>query len=344
MKKILITGAAGFVGHHTVEHILKNTDWQIVALVRLNTIGDINRLMDIEVIRNDSSNGRILFIYHDLNFAINPDVAKRIGHVDYIVHMAANSHVDRSIKEPLDFFYDNVIGTVNLLEFARNYNPQAKFINFGTDEVFGPAPDDYNFKEDDTYKPSNPYSASKAGQLDAGIAYFVTFKLPIITTHAMNIFGERQNSEKFIPMCMKNILAGKPQIIHAQLDEKGNVKGVGSRFWLHARNAADAVLFLLEKGVPGEKYNIVGDIELKNDELCKKIGGILGKEPVLQYIDFHKTRPGHDRRYSLDGSKLNKLGWKPPVNFEDSLRKTIEWTLKRWMEDNNLLDSRDKHE
>lgn len=328
VKRVLITGIAGFVGHHVFEHLLKKTDWEIVGLVRLNTIGDMNRVADIECLQNPEYADRTTFVYHDLNFVINDDVAAKIGHVDYILHLAANSHVDRSITHPAEFFHDNVIGTVNMLEYLRLRQPHARFINFGTDEVFGPAPDGYDFKEDDRYRPSNPYSAAKAGQCCAGHSYFVTYGLDIMTTYTMNIFGERQNSEKFVGMCIKNCVQGKPQVIHAKLDDEGKVVEVGQRHWLHARNAADALLFLLEHGTKGEHYNVVGDTELHNDEMAKFIAQCVGKPLELQYVDFHKTRPGHDRRYALDGTKLKSLGWVPPYSFEDSMKSTIAWTLK----------------
>ena len=334
MKRILITGASGFVGSHLVEEILKTTDWEIVAMVRLSTIGDMHRLTTQDVMGKEAN--RVKVVYHDLKNAINEAMDARIGHIDYVAHLAANSHVDRSITHPKEFFEDNVMGTVNLLEWARKrqqsgkieYGHIEKFINFGTDEVFGPAPDNYDYKEDDSHNPSNPYSASKAGQLDAGYSYWITYKLPIITTHTMNIFGERQNAEKLVPKCIRYINEGKVIPIHASLDERGAVLEVGKRHWLHARNAANAVVFLLQKGVIGQRYNIVGDIELDNAQVATTIGKILGKEPKLEFVDFHKTRPGHDRRYALDGSKIKELGWIPPVDFEESMKKMIDWTLK----------------
>lgn len=325
-KRILITGIAGFVGHHVCEHILKNTDWEIVGMVRLNTVGDMHRLTNMDIMKQPAYADRVKLVYHDLKYTINPTVHSYIGNVDYILHIAANSHVDRSITHPKEFFEDNVMGTVNMLEYMRLHQPTARMINFGTDEVFGPAPDGYDYKEDDRYRPSNPYSAAKAGQICAGHSYFVTYGLDIISTYTMNIFGERQNPEKFVGMCIKNAITGGTQKIHAKLDN-GNVVEVGQRHWLHARNAADALLFLLANGVKGEHYNVVGDTELENDEMAKIIAGYAGKDIKLEYVDFHKARPGHDRRYALDGTKLAQLGWKPPFSFEESMKKTVEWTI-----------------
>lgn len=326
MKTILITGAAGFFGSHMVEEVLYSTDWNIIALCRLNHIGDINRMVDIA--KNQNYGNRVKFIYHDLKFDIPEHTRNDIGKVDYIAHLAANSHVDRSIIYPKQFFEDNVIGTVNLLEWYRQYCPEAIFINYLTDEVFGPAPQNYDFKENDRWRPSNPYSGSKCGQGAAGICYHVTYNLPIITTYTMNMFGERQNKEKLIAKAIYNLQHNKTIPIHAKLDDRGNVEYVGERHWLHARNASNATLFLFIHGVPGEHYNVVGSDEYKNDEIVKKIGELMNKEPKLEYIDFHKTRPGHDRRYALDNTKLSNMGWKAPLNFEESMIRTIKWVMQ----------------
>lgn len=320
-KKILVTGAAGFFGSHLIEEILVNTSYSIVALCRMSTIGDMDRILSSSHVQKNTD--RIQFVYFDLKYHIPEHISDKIGKVDYIVHAAANSHVDRSLISPKEFFEDNVIGTVNLLEWYRFSNKDAKFINFLTDEVFGPAPLDYDFKENDRWRPSNPYSASKAGQGAAGISYYVSYGLPIITTYTMNIFGERQNKEKLVAKAIHNLHHDLPITIHAKLDENGIVEYTGERHWLHARNASNAVLFLLQHGIAGEHYNIVGDTKLKNEEMVMKISEIMNKTPKLEYIDFHKTRPGHDRRYALSGEKLKNMGWKPPLSFDESLIKTV---------------------
>ena len=225
---------------------------------------------------------------------------------------------------------DNVVGTANILEYARyiyNKNSQfEKFVYFSTDEVFGPAPEGYDFKEDDRWRPSNPYSASKAGQGAAGISYWNTYNLPIISTYTMNLYGARQHKEKLVAKAIGKIHNDEIIPIHAKMD--GNkVLYVGQRHWLHARNAANATLFLLRHGKPGAHYNVVGDREMHNDDLVKDIARLMNKEARIQYVDCDKARPGHDRRYSLDGSKLRDMGWKQPVSFEDSLTETIEWML-----------------
>jgi dTDP-glucose 4,6-dehydratase len=325
-KTILITGAAGFLGSHLVEETLINTDWNIIALCRMTYVGDMDRI--VKSLHVQKYANRIKLIYHDLKFDLPPHVVDSIGEVDYVAHIAANSHVDRSIVYPKQFFEDNVMGTINLLEWYRQYSPKAIFINYLTDEVFGPAPENYDFLEDDRWRPSNPYSASKAGQGAAGISYHITYKLPIITTYTMNLFGERQNKEKLVAKSINSILHNQSIKIHAKLDHSGNVEYVGQRHWLHGRNAANATLFLLNYGQPGQHYNIVGDVEMHNDELVKKIGKLMNKEPRIEYIDFSHARPGHDRRYSLNGDKLKNMGWQPPVDFDTSLQRTINWMIK----------------
>lgn len=322
-KTILITGAAGFLGSHFIEEVLVNTNWRVKALCRLTFVGDLTRILDSLHVQKYSD--RIDLIYHDLRFEIPEHTRDLIGEVDYVAHIAANSHVDRSIYQPRQFFEDNVMGTINLLEWYRSYSPKALFINYLTDEVFGPAPENYDFKEDDRWRPSNPYSASKCGQGAAGISYFTTYKLPIITTYTMNLFGERQHKEKLVAKTIGNLMHNRVIKIHAKLDRDGNVEYVGQRHWLHARNAANATLFLFNKGVPGEHYNVVGETELYNDALVQTIADIMHKEARIEYVDFDKARPGHDRRYSLDGSKLKTMGWSAPLDFTTSLKRTIEW-------------------
>jgi dTDP-glucose 4,6-dehydratase len=221
----------------------------------------------------------------------------------------------------MEFVLDNVVGTTNLLEYAKNRD--AKVIYFSTDEVFGPAPGATLYQEWDRYNSGNPYSASKAGAEEMCLAYANTYKLPVIISHCMNVFGERQHPEKFIPMTVKRVLKGEKVFIHSD-----STKSVpGSRFYIHARNVADAVLFLLHQGKGGDKYNIVGEREVNNLELAQYIASYVGGHLDYEMMDFHSSRPGHDLRYGLDGSKLATMGWKPAQSFTQSLQKTVEWTL-----------------
>lgn len=359
-KKILITGGAGFIGHHLIEHVLKNTDWTIVTLDRLDNSGNVNRLTDIECWEKEKH--RVRFYHHDLRAKMNDGVAGLLimekGGIlqpfDYVVHMAAGSHVDRSITNPLDFVQDNVVGTANMLDVVRDFGDaflkkDGKFLYFSTDEVFGPAPETIpdplgikssvpfkGFKEWDRFNPNNPYAAAKAGGECLVDAYANTYKIPCITTHCMNVFGERQAPEKFVPMCVKKILAGETVTIHANKD----MTKAGTRFYLHTRNICDAVLFLLKKGecLDGKgntgKYNIVGDEEISNLQMAQLVAKYLNKDLKYEMVDFHSSRPGHDLRYALDGSLMKSIGWVAPVTFEESLKRTIEWTVEnkeKWL-------------
>jgi dTDP-glucose 4,6-dehydratase len=323
--RVLVTGGAGFIGHHLIEHILKNTNWQIVSLDRLDTSGNLNRLASLPIWHAEGT--RVKVVFHDLRAPVNQSVASRIGDCEYVFHLAAASHVDRSIENPLEFVENNVVGTCNILEFVRERGC-SRFLYFSTDEVFGPAPGGVRYREWDRYNSSNPYAASKAGAEELCLAYENTYKLPILITHTMNVFGERQHPEKFIPSTILKVLNGEQVIIH------GSPEGLpGSRFYIHARNVAAAALFVMSNGWPGDKYNIVGEMEVDNLQMAKMIASAVGKDLDYKIVDFHSSRPGHDLRYALDGSRLSDFGFKLPVTFRKSLNKTIKWTLehKEWL-------------
>lgn len=328
-KKIILTGGCGFIGHHFAEYIHKNTDWDIIIIDKLSyaSLG-LDRLRNNELLYSK----RVKVFTIDLCNELSEGVKREIGNdINYIVHMAAETHVDNSIIEPMKIITNNVNSTVNLLEWARTLNNLEIFFYFSTDEVFGPALGDTLYKEWDRHKPTNPYSASKSAAENICIAYENTYKIPLIIVNVMNAFGERQHVEKFIPKCIKKILNDELIYIHSYPDKKES----GTRFYIHSQNIANAVLFLIKNGTIGEKYNISGEKEVSNLELAKLIAKFVGKELKYEMIDFHSSRPGHDLRYGLNGNKIYELGWNPNFNFEESLQKTVNWTLSNlnWLEE-----------
>ena len=325
-KRICLTGGEGFIGHHLIEEILKNTDWEIVSIDRLDCSGNPNRLADIDVWEKEKK--RVITVWWDLKADLNDVVVKQIGDFDYMVHMAAGSHVDRSIENPMSFVMDNVIGTGNILEFMRRHHKNARMLYFSTDEVYGPMYD-HPYKEFERLNPGNPYSATKAGAECLCQSYANTYGMDIIITNTMNIFGERQHPEKFIPLVIKRVLSGEKISIHANPE----LTKSGTRYYLHARNASKAVIFLLKngKGLNGKategKYNIVGDKEVSNLDMALKIAEIIGKPLNYELVNFHQSRPGHDLQYGLDGSLLKEIGFEYPKSFEETLENTIRWEL-----------------
>ena len=338
-KTVLLTGGAGFIAHHVVEYLLKNTDVDIITLDRLDYSGNLNRLNEVVMSAPESERSRVRTIFHDLKAELNPQIRASVGKVDQIVHLAAGSHVDRSIDFPMEFILDNVIGTANILEYAKTCDNLERFIYFSTDEVFGPAPEGVKYKENDRYNSTNPYSASKAGGEELVVAYENTYKLPCYISHTMNVFGERQHPEKYIPMCIKRARDGEVVTVHSNPSKTK----AGSRHYIHASDVADAMWFLLNYdssklkiddygGAKCHKFNIVGSTEMDNLELGKFIAECQGKEFNYEMVDFHSQRPGHDLRYALDGSKMKEMGWEPrPV--KDRLSQTVAWTLNnnRWL-------------
>jgi len=328
-KTIVLTGGCGFIGHHFAEYVHKNTDWNIIIIDKLSYASmGLNRLRNNELLYSK----RVKVFTIDLCNEMSEGIIKEIGdNVNYIVHMAAETHVDNSIKEPIKIITNNVNSTVNLLEWARNLKNLEIFFYFSTDEVFGPALGETLYKEWDRHRPTNPYSASKSAAENICISYENTYKIPLMIVNVMNAFGERQHVEKFIPLCIKKVLNDEMVYIHSYPDKVTS----GTRFYIHAQNIASAVLFLMQNGKIGEKYNISGEKEVSNLELAKLIASAVGKELKYEMIDFHSSRPGHDLRYGLDGSKIYDLGWNPKFNFEESLKKTVRWTLQNleWLEE-----------
>jgi len=323
--RILITGGCGFAGHHLIEHIIKNTDWEIVILDKLTYASNgFDRLRDINVFDDK----RIHIFTVDFTKPISDTLAGEFGVIDYILHLGAETHVDNSITNPEPFILTNVLGTYYILELAKKLCPK-KMIYFSTDEVFGDAPEGRVFTEWERYNSKNPYAATKAGGEELCLAYANTYKVPVCIIHCMNLYGERQHWEKYIPLTIRKVFLGEKVIIHANPEKTK----AGSRFYIHARNVASGVLFLLEKGNIRDKYNIVGEKEIDNLALAEFIAKVVDKPLIYEMVDFHSSRPGHDLRYGLCGKKMSKMGWKIPVNFEASLTKMIEWSLnnKRWL-------------
>ena len=344
MKKLFLTGAGGFVGHHTLAHLLKTTDWSIVITDSFRHYGTSSRIRavfeELPHFRN-----RVKVITHDLVTPFDSVTLREIGHIDYVINMASGSHVDRSISHPRSFVENNVALQLTMLDFVR-MNPEIEiFLHVSTDEVYGPAPIGEDHTEWSTIVPSNPYSASKAAQEALSISYWRTFGIPLVITNTMNIIGERQDVEKFTPLTISRILAGKRVPVHAL--RKGNDWIAGSRFYLHARNQADALRFIIKHHESGklrysdglsrpERYNVRGELEIANDKMVELIAELMNADMARSYVDYvnvEGARPGHDLRYALSGEKLKRLGWVPPVSLRESLKRTIQWTLdnREWL-------------
>jgi len=338
MTKVLLTGGAGFIGHHMIEMILNNTDWEIVSLDRLDYSGNLNRLDNVVSSFPKEERKRVRVVFHDLRAEINSLLKNMLGEFDYIIHLAASSHVDRSITHPMEFVMDNVVGTCNILNFAREQKDLKRFVYFSTDEVFGPAPNGVNYKEYDRYNSSNPYSASKAGGEELAVAFENTYKLPVFISHTMNVFGPRQHPEKYIPMCIRKVRDNDTVYIHSD----NTMTIPGSRFYIHGSDVADAIYFLLNLneeqlklvykpdfgGAKCPKFNVVGKEEINNLQLAKYIAECQNKDLKYEMIDFHSSRPGHDLRYALSGEFMKSLGWQPKYTLRERIKEVVDWSLK----------------
>ncbi|MEO6187647.1 MAG: dTDP-glucose 4,6-dehydratase [Ginsengibacter sp.] len=330
---ILITGGAGFIGSHLTRLFVNEyPGYHIVNLDKLTYAGNLENLRDIEAAPNYS------FVKGDIE---DIDVIKDLFHQYHftgILHCAAESHVDRSITDPLTFVKTNVLGTVTLLQVAKDAWKDDKdgklFYYISTDEVFGSLGDEGLFTELTSYDPRSPYSASKASSDHFVSAYYHTYGLPVIISNCSNNYGPFHFPENLIPLCINNILHSKPLPIY------GNGENV--RDWLFVEDHVKAIDILFHYGRPGESYNIGGHNEWKNidivRELCRQMDKKLGREPGTseKLITFVKDRAGHDLRYAIDASKLkNELGWEPSLQFEEGLSKTIDWYLENtvWLND-----------
>lgn len=340
-QTIIITGGAGFIGSHVVRlFVNKYPEYKIVNLDALTYAGNLENLKDIE----NASN----YVFEKVNILDAGELERVFAehNPNGVIHLAAESHVDRSILSPLDFVYTNVVGTVNLLNAAKkqwagtsNVNGQSSMVNskrfyhVSTDEVYGALGDTGFFTEETPYDPHSPYSASKASSDHFVRAYHDTYELPVVITNCSNNYGPNHFPEKLIPLMIHNVINNKPLPVYGD--------GLYTRDWLFVKDHAKAIDTVYHNGKNGETYNIGGFNEWKNIDLVKllcslmdeKLGRAKGSSEKL--ITYVKDRPGHDRRYAIDATKINKeLGWKPSVTFEEGLSQTIDWYLQNeeWLQ------------
>jgi dTDP-glucose 4,6-dehydratase len=354
MTRVLVTGAGGFVGHHFLEHVLRTTDWDVEATDSFRHRGKTDRISEVLAAHDgvpehelpDSklwTGNRVHVVTHDLTVPFSNQFLDRIGDIDIIVAFASESHVDRSISDPVPFCKNNVDLCLNTLELARTLKPRS-LVWVSTDEVYGPveATDLRGHPEWDTIMPSNPYSASKAAQEALAFSYWRTYGVPLQIVNCMNMIGERQDREKFVPLVLSRVLRGREVAIHGTPDH------IGTRHYLHARNLADGILFLLNNRVPSrfltsefphwseahfgsdrpDRFNIATPDRVDNLTMAQMIATYAGKTLKYRLEDFHSTRPGHDPHYGLDPAKMESLGWTPPISLETSLKQTVEWTMR----------------
>lgn len=340
-KTVLLTGAAGFIGSHVLRYILDETSWDVVCLVTFRHKGKSDRL-ELALAGHDASRVRILF--HDLQGPISPQTDAAMGPIDYVFSIASDSHVDRSLEEPVEFMQRNVAIITNVAEWAR-HRPIEALVHLSTDEVYGPAHDGQAHREwMDPIKPSNAYSASKAAQEAYLFSQWRSADLPLVILNLMNQIGQTQDPEKFVPRVLSAAVKGTELLIHAAPDGT-----IGSRMYMHPKCLASAMVFAVgyttneegsvyQSGISESlRYSLGGDLpfrfhvagtEIRNDQLALLVADHAGRELNWRAVDAKTSRPGHDLRYALDDSKIRSWGWTPPMGLADAVRETVEWTLQ----------------
>lgn len=328
--RVMITGAGGSIGVHMLDHIMIKTNWEVISVDSFRHKGYFDRISQT-LSHNPGWKERFHSFTHDLTAPLSYRQIKDIGHIDYIINLASLADVWESVDDPVPFIRNNIELMMNMLEYARVAKPKA-FIQFSTDEVYGPADVNQGHAEWAALLPSNPYSASKACQEMIGMSYWRTYGVPLVITNTMNNYGQFQGSSKYPVIIQKKLMKDEEIDVHVAGDGQ-----IGTRYYIHSRNVADAVLFILKNHPPymhkaGEcdkpdKYNIVGNAQVDNLEMAKTIARLMDKPLKYKLVDFHSEQPGHDLHYGLDGTKLEKLGWKPPISFEKSMKDTIEWQI-----------------
>lgn len=342
--KVLLTGGGGFMGHHTILYLIKNTSWELVVTDSFRNGGMSSRIRDIFKELTPTEIKRIKIVTHDLSTPIDKVTFQEFGKINVIINAASLANVDDSIKNPVPFVQNNINIGLNIFEYARNLDSLNTIIHVSTDEVFGDAEHIDQHFENHPVSPSNPYSASKVGQEAIANAYWRTYNLPIIITNATNMFGERQNEKSFIPKAIGHIIKNEPVPIH--IKNINNQTKISSRLYLYVQNQIDAIKFLIENfqnidhgyssGLKSiNRFNVSGNKEFYNNDIALMISDILNiKDISFSYINPSETRPGLDIRYSLNCDKIKSLGWKEPFEFNKALEKTVLWyaSNKKWLD------------
>lgn len=343
--KIVVTGADGFIGHHFVEHLLVSGERDIVAMCSFHHGGVGARFLKSPRISQAMADGAVRAVAVDLTHPYPAKLLDFVDGADAMVCFASRSHVDTSLvpDEAAQFFRDNSNIALAELEIARKVRPKV-FVLISTDEVYGPAHVGQKHAEWSVIAPSNPYSASKAAQEAAAFAWWRAFGVPVVIINSMNIVGERQHPEKFLPMVMHKVASGERVKIHAVMGADGKWT-IGSRHFIHARNLASAVMFILARHAGGgpryrygeverpPRYHVAGE-EMTNLELAQEVAAEMGMPLDYELFDAHSARPGHDLRYALDDSLIRGMGWSPPIQLRESIRRIVRWTMENpeWME------------